>query len=67
MTAKILKFPPRGRFSSFPVRVVREDPAWLVIYRGHGWLHGSYQEAIRDAQEIADKFGAVVNDQSRAS
>jgi hypothetical protein len=65
MTARILRFPPRGRFSPFAVHVVREAPAWLVLCRSHGWLHGSYREAIREAREIARGFGVVVNEPYR--
>jgi hypothetical protein len=36
-TAKILPFPPRGPFA---VRVEQEHPAYLVVYRSHGWLFG---------------------------
>jgi hypothetical protein len=57
MTARIIRFPSRGPFS---VRVEREEGAWLVICRRHGWLHGSWREAITEAAEIARGFGVVV-------
>ena len=50
MTARILKFPERGRFN---VRVEREDQAWLVLARGHGWLFGCYREALREARWLS--------------
>ena len=65
MTARILQFPPRGRFSPFAVHVLREGLAWLVVCKGFGWLHGSYQEAIREAREIARGFGVAVNEPYR--
>jgi hypothetical protein len=60
MTARIIPFPARGPFA---VHVVREEPAWLVICRDHG----SYQEAIREARELArgDGVGVTVNEPHR--
>jgi hypothetical protein len=57
MTARILKFPERGRFA---VRIEHEDAAWLVICRDHGWLHGSRDTALADAKQIASGFGVAV-------
>jgi hypothetical protein len=57
MTARILKFLERGPFN---VRVEREDAAWLVICRDHGWLHGSRDTALVDAEQIARGFGVAV-------
>ena len=58
MTAIILPFPTRGPFT---VRVEREEAAWLVICRQHGWVFGSRHEAIAEASEIARGFGVGVN------
>jgi hypothetical protein len=55
MTAAIIPFP-----GPFPVVVCREGPAWLVICRDHGWLHGSSTSAKLEAGEIAAGFGARV-------
>jgi hypothetical protein len=58
MTAHILKFlDERGPFN---VRVEREDQAWLVVAREHGWLFGSCYEALADAEWIARGFGVGV-------
>lgn len=57
MAARIIHFPPRAPFS---VYVGREGAAWLVICRDHGWLHGSWRDAIADAVEIARGLGAPV-------
>jgi hypothetical protein len=57
MSGTVIAFPPRGPFS---VRIMREDMAWLVVCRSHGWLHGSQHEALRDAWEIARGFGVGV-------
>jgi hypothetical protein len=57
MTARIIQFPPRGPFS---VRVERQEAAWLVVCRQHGWLFGSLREALADAAKIAAGFGVAV-------
>jgi hypothetical protein len=57
MMADILRFPQRGPFA---VTICREDEAWLVVARDHGWLHGSHREAVADAEQIARGFGVVV-------
>jgi hypothetical protein len=53
----VLKFPERGPFA---VRIEREDSAWLVVARDHGWLHGSHREALVDAERIARGHGVAV-------
>ena len=58
MSASVIPFPQR---SPFVVRVEREGPAWLVVCRDHGWLHGDRSAAIADANTIARGFGVVVN------
>jgi hypothetical protein len=60
-TARILPFPLRGPFA---VRIEREPPAWLVICRDHGWLHGSREAALADAKRIAAGFGVAVHERS---
>jgi hypothetical protein len=54
---RIIPFPPRGPFA---VRVEREQAAWLVVCRDHGWLHTSYRAAIAEAHAIARGFGVAV-------
>jgi hypothetical protein len=40
---------PRRRRRDDTVRITREGPAWLIVApNGHGWLHASRREAIRD-------------------
>ena len=58
MSAVILPFP------IFHVRIAREGPAWLVICRDHGWLHGSRVEATADAMLIARGFDVPVVDRN---
>jgi hypothetical protein len=57
MTAQMISFPQRD---PFVVRIEREDVAWLLICRDHGWMHGSLCEAIAEARAIAAGFGVPV-------
>jgi hypothetical protein len=57
MTAHVILFPARG---PFVVRIEREEAAWLVVCRSHGWLHGSQRDAIADAEAVAAGFGVAV-------
>jgi hypothetical protein len=57
MTAAILKFPQRGPFA---VTICREDEAWLVVCRQHGWLCGDSSEARTIAESTARGFGVAV-------
>jgi hypothetical protein len=57
MTAQVIRFPVRR---SVVVRIEREGPAWLVVCRDHGWLHGDYRAAVTDANTIARGFGTVM-------
>jgi hypothetical protein len=59
MSARIIEFPPRRSFS---VRIMREAEAWLVLCREHGWLHGSRDAALADANEIAEEFGFAIRE-----
>jgi len=42
------------------VWIVREGPAWLVLARGHGWLHGDYNAALADALWLSKNLGLAV-------
>jgi hypothetical protein len=45
------------------VRVLpSDDGAWLVEWRGCGWLHGTKADAMADAQTIAAAHGERVLD-----
>lgn len=52
----------RAKYETAPfvVRVEREQEAWLVTCRDHGWLHSDRLTAIEDANFIARGFGAAV-------
>jgi hypothetical protein len=57
VTAAVIRFPIH------PVRVVPSDEgAWLVEWRGRGWLHGTKADAMADAQTIAAAHGERVLD-----
>jgi hypothetical protein len=53
----VLEFPERGPFA---VSISREDSAWLVVARDHGWLHGSHRQALADAERVARGYGVAV-------
>jgi hypothetical protein len=50
----------------FPARhaacvwLIREQAAWLVLARDHGWLHGDYDAALADAYWLARNLGLAV-------
>ena len=57
-TATVLAFPP------FVIRIVRDDGAWLVVCRSHGWVCGSRAEASAEAGWLSRNFGVPVVDRS---
>jgi hypothetical protein len=44
----------------YAVRVMREGPAWLVVVRSHGWLHGDERGALDDAAWLSQNFGLPI-------
>jgi hypothetical protein len=57
VTARIIKFPRRGRG---PIRVERAEGSWTVIYGNQGWPHPSREAALREAIELADQVNAAI-------
>jgi hypothetical protein len=55
-SAVVIPFPKRHRF----VVVTPAEGAWLVTWRGCGWLHGSLNDALADAAQIATAHGVAV-------
>jgi hypothetical protein len=53
----IIRFPPRR---SHAVWITREDAAWLVRARGHGWLFGCRQQAWSEATWLANNLGLPI-------
>jgi hypothetical protein len=58
--SKIVRFPSRKTAAIF----VTEAPegGWLVLARGHGWLHGSRLSAMLDAFWLARNYGFPIRD-----
>jgi hypothetical protein len=56
MTAAVIRFPPR---CSHVVWIAREDAAWLVLARGHGWLHATLDQARADARWLAHNLAGL--------
>jgi hypothetical protein len=79
MTARIIPFPPRRSTAVLQfrlrsqvqqpavIRILREDAAWLVTCRGQAWLHGSHDEALRDAFALAAEFNLPVTEAERTA
>ena len=59
MTARVIHFPAR---QSHAIWVTREDTAWLVCARGHGWLFGCRAQALAAADWLADNLGVEVRE-----
>jgi uncharacterized membrane protein YphA (DoxX/SURF4 family) len=57
MIADLVRLDPRR---SAAVWLTREGPAWLVLARDHGWLHGDYYSALADAVWLAGNLGLAV-------
>jgi hypothetical protein len=62
MTAAIVRFPAR-RIAAVWIMQTSEG-AWLVLARGHGWLHGSRSDALANANWLAGNLGFLVREAS---
>jgi hypothetical protein len=38
------------------------EGGWLVLARGHGWLHDDRRSALADAQWLSNNFGLPVRE-----
>jgi LDH2 family malate/lactate/ureidoglycolate dehydrogenase len=64
--ASIIQFPRIN--PNVVIERERDTDAWLVIAWAHGWAHGSFDAALRDARELAAGFGvAVVSSAGRSA
>ena len=59
MSARIIRFPPRR---SSAIWILREGPVWLVLARGHGWLHGDRASAFREAHWLSQNLGVPIRE-----
>jgi hypothetical protein len=59
MSARVLRFPLR---QSHAIWITREDTAWLVLARGHGWLFGCRQQALAAAQWLARNLNLPIRE-----
>jgi hypothetical protein len=59
MSAHIIRFPPRR---SSAIWILREGPVWLVLARGHGWLHGDRRAALADTHWLGWNLGLPVRE-----
>jgi len=57
----VVRFPARRAAC---VWLIRQSETWLVLARGHGWLHGRYQDALADAYWLARNLGVAVRQAS---
>lgn len=53
----IIRFPVRNAAC---IWLTREEDAWLVLARDHGWLHGDYASALADALWLSKNLGLAV-------
>jgi hypothetical protein len=59
-TSKIIRFPSR-RDAAVWLLQAREG-GWLVLTRGHGWLHGSRSDALETARWLARNLGFSIRE-----
>jgi hypothetical protein len=50
----LVRFPDRRATA---IRIIRDDAAWLVVAREHGWLYGSRESAVADARWLSNNLG----------
>jgi hypothetical protein len=55
----LIRFPPRRICAVIVVRE-RNGGGWLVLARGHGWLHGSLKSARREACQLSDNLNLPI-------
>jgi hypothetical protein len=55
----VVRFPPRR---SHAIWITREDMAWLVLARGHGWLHSTLNAVRADARWFSRNLGLPVRE-----
>lgn len=58
----IVRFPARA---SAAIWIMREQEAWLVLARSHGWLHGSREHALDTAKWLSQNLGLPIREPPR--
>jgi hypothetical protein len=59
----VVRFPCRRRSAVF---VCREPlGGWYAVLGSHGWLFGSFREAVAEARELAEAFSLPVRVEGR--
>jgi hypothetical protein len=58
--AAVVRFPPRRSAAVWLLQ--GRDGGWLVLARGHGWLHGSRLDALADARWLARNLGFPIRE-----
>ena len=59
----IIRFPARNAAAIFVAKAA--EGGWLVLARGHGWLHGDVQSALTDAAWLSENLALPVRETSR--
>jgi hypothetical protein len=57
----VIRFPPH-RSACVWLLQAREGGGWLVLARGHGWLHGSRSDALKTARWLAANLGFPIRE-----
>ena len=60
MSADIIRFPARRSAAIFVHEAA--EGGWLVLARGHGWLHGDAHAAFADAQWLSRNLGLPIRE-----
>jgi hypothetical protein len=61
MTAgAVVRFPARRGAVVWLLQA--SEGGWLVLARGHGWLHGSRLDALADARWLAHNLGYPIRE-----
>jgi hypothetical protein len=59
----LVRLPPRRLAAVF---LFETGDGWLVLApRGHGWLHGSLEDAMREAKWLAQNWSVPVREVAR--
>jgi hypothetical protein len=60
MTSAVVRFPARRIAAVWLLQA--SEGGWLVLARGHGWLHGSRSDALANARWLARNFGFPIRE-----